>query len=340
MDELISVIIPVYNVEKYLKVCLDSVCGQTYANLQIILVDDGSTDASGDICDQYAKKDQRILVIHKENGGVSDARNDGMKAAKGEYIGFVDGDDWIEPNMYESMISFCQKYDLDVIAARFLEERTNEAKEDQYSGTFEIFTGIQMLEINLYGKGDRLVSNAVWDRLYKREVLQGLWFPKNKKNGEEICFSTEVFLRAAKCGYWDKGVYHYRIREDGLMGTGNRNATCFNPNTAMDSLTLMKEKSDLLYAAGHTDLGDESLFQYLYQVLQCIEKIYNRRVYRKYYKNFLQTYHSNKKWMLCYARKIRDCRRKIILYTSNFSVYLYICISKIKGILLINSGNK
>lgn len=333
MDELISIIIPVYNVENYLKACLDSVCGQTYANLQIILVDDGSTDSSGDICDRYAEQDKRIVVIHKENGGVSDARNEGLRIAKGAYIGFVDGDDWVDLDMYERMLCFCKKYDLEVVAARFVEEYVNKLARDQYSGEFDIFSGLQMLEINLVGKGNRLVSNAVWSRIYKREVLQGLLFPKGRNNGEEICFSTEVFLRADKCGYWDKGVYHYRIREDGLMGRGGRNKTHFNQNAATDSLVLMKEKADLLYAAGHTELGDESFFQYLYQVLQCMGKVSGKREYREYYKDLLKTYHSGREWMLNYAHRISDRRRKIILYVSNLSVWLYIHISKTKGSL-------
>lgn len=333
MNELISIIIPVYNIEKYLKNCLDSVCNQTYTSLQIILVDDGSTDSSGDICDQYARHDNRILVIHKENGGLSDARNAGMRVVEGAYIGFVDGDDWIEPDMYENMLEFCKKYDLDVIAARFIEERIDDVSKDQYSGVFEVFSGIQMLEINLYGKGNRLVSNAVWDRLYKRELLQGLLFPKGKCY-EDICFTTEVFLRADKCGYWDRGIYHYRIREDSIMGMGGRNKTFFNPNMITDYLVLMKQKADLLYAAGYTDLGDESLFQYLYQVLRCMENVSGKREYREHYRSLLQIYHSNKKWMLCYAGKIRNRRRKIILYTSTFSVWLYIRISRMKSILI------
>ena len=101
MGDLISIIIPVYNAEKYLYKCLESVCGQTYQQLEIILVDDGSTDSSGHICDEWAEKDERIGVIHKQNGGVSAARNDGLKASTGAYIGFVDSDDWIDPKMYE-----------------------------------------------------------------------------------------------------------------------------------------------------------------------------------------------------------------------------------------------
>ena len=108
----ISVIIPVYNVEKYLKRCLDSVINQTYKNLEIILIDDGSTDKSGNICDEYAAKDKRIIVIHKENGGLSDARNKGLDICTGDYISFIDSDDWIENGFYEYVVNNVKDNDL------------------------------------------------------------------------------------------------------------------------------------------------------------------------------------------------------------------------------------
>ena len=113
-DYLISIIIPVYNVEKYLRKCLDSIINQTYKKLEIILIDDGSTDNSGKICEEYAKKDDRIIVIHKENAGVSSARNRGIELANGKYIGFIDSDDWIEENMYETLYQNLLQFDVDI----------------------------------------------------------------------------------------------------------------------------------------------------------------------------------------------------------------------------------
>ena len=107
---LISVIVPVYNVEKYLAKCIDSIIAQTYTNLEILLVDDGATDSSGAICDEYAQKESRIRVIHKENGGLSDARNRGIAEARGEYLGFIDSDDYIDVDMYELLYNLIQKY--------------------------------------------------------------------------------------------------------------------------------------------------------------------------------------------------------------------------------------
>ena len=110
----ISVIVPVYKVEKYLDKCVESIVNQTYKNLEIILVDDGSPDNCPAMCDEWAEKDERIRVIHKENGGLADARNAGMDIATGDYIGFVDSDDWIEPNMYEVLLKNALKYDADI----------------------------------------------------------------------------------------------------------------------------------------------------------------------------------------------------------------------------------
>ena len=114
--KLLSVIIPVYNVKPYLEKCVESIVDQTYHNLQIILVDDGSTDGSQTICDELAQKDSRIVVIHKENGGLSTARNVGMDRAKGDYIAFVDSDDWLERNMYEVLINQLEAHDADLVA--------------------------------------------------------------------------------------------------------------------------------------------------------------------------------------------------------------------------------
>ena len=119
-NETVSVIIPVYNVEKYIRKCIESVCGQTYRNLEIILIDDGSPDKSGEICDEYAAADSRIKVIHLENGGVSRARNIGLDMATGKYIGFVDSDDYIRPGMYETLVDNMEKENVDTVICGFI----------------------------------------------------------------------------------------------------------------------------------------------------------------------------------------------------------------------------
>ena len=119
---LVSILVPVYNVGKYIRKCLDSILVQTYPKLEIILIDDGSTDESGKICDEYASKDARIMLIHKHNGGVTSARKAGLKMAKGEYIGFVDPDDWIEPNMYKEMLKCMLETKTDLVHTNRIKE--------------------------------------------------------------------------------------------------------------------------------------------------------------------------------------------------------------------------
>lgn len=115
MVKKLSIIVPVYKVEQYLNRCVDSILNQTYRNIEIVLVDDGSPDRSGEICDRYAKSDERVKVVHKKNGGVSSARNIGFSSSTGEYIGYVDSDDYIAPTMYEDMIDVLEKNDLDIV---------------------------------------------------------------------------------------------------------------------------------------------------------------------------------------------------------------------------------
>ena len=129
MEKTISVIVPIYNVEKYLDRCLKSIINQTYKNLEIILIDDGSPDNCGTICDEYAKKDNRIKVVHKDNGGLVKARNTGLDIATGEYISFIDPDDWIELNMYEEMIKIADETNTDIVRCGYYRDNDKESME-------------------------------------------------------------------------------------------------------------------------------------------------------------------------------------------------------------------
>ena len=175
MEPLISIIIPVWKVDRFLEKCLDSVINQTYRNLQIILVDDGSPDASGEICDLYAKKDQRIEVIHQKNAGVCVARNEAMKKVRGEYIGFVDPDDWISPDMFEYLYNGIVKYNTQMSVCRYY--RVTDGK-DTYSncdGEDCKFTRQQAIEdlVNRF-----IIRNVFWNKLLKGNFLMISVFQK------------------------------------------------------------------------------------------------------------------------------------------------------------------
>ena len=206
MNQLISVIVPVYNVEPYLDCCVQSIVDQTYKNLEIILVDDGSPDNCPAMCDAWAEKDDRVQVVHKENGGVSSARNAGLDMATGAYIQFVDSDDWILPDMTAALVSCAVKENADVVRCGYCEHVD--------SDTQEICTNSQTycpeynkLVIDIMNDG--LMSGAVWNKLYKRSVLDGIRFRSGYS--EDILFNYRVIQKKPKMVYITGTYYVYRV---------------------------------------------------------------------------------------------------------------------------------
>jgi glycosyltransferase involved in cell wall biosynthesis len=225
----ISIVIPVYNVEKYIKRCLDSVINQTYKELEIILVNDGSIDNSGNICDEYAKKDERIKVIHKKNGGLSDARNIGIENAVGNYIGFVDSDDWILPNMYESLLNLCEEHDAQIsICNVFTDENHINANNN-----FRIYDKQTIMELLLKDE----VPSYACNKLFKREIIGNLRFTKDKYY-EDLFDTYKFFNNANKVVKTEEMYYFYYInRADSI---------CNNPinelKKSLDSSSAFRER--------------------------------------------------------------------------------------------------
>ena len=210
---LISIIIPVYKVEKYLEKCIESVLKQTYTNLQVILVDDGSPDNCGKICDEYAKKDSRIEVIHKVNGGLSDARNVGIAKAKGKYIGFVDSDDYIKEDMYEILINLIKEYDADVSICNLYD--VIEGKEyirNKENGIKE-YNRIDILKEVLL---DKNIQSYAWNKLYKKELFNEIKYPIGKKY-EDIGTTFYIFEKCNKVVVTSEPEYYYLKRADSLV---------------------------------------------------------------------------------------------------------------------------
>lgn len=213
---LISIIVPVYNVKNYIEKCLDSICGQTYRNLEVIVVDDGSTDGSGALCDAYARKDNRIRVVHRENGGLSAARNEGLDMATGEYIGFVDSDDWIDPDMYQFLYDLLVTHDADVSVCSHYVESPRKIKIKYASD--------QVLDLSMPDAirllvEDNIIRNYAWDKLYKRSLFDdGLRFPQNRWF-EDLAIMYRVFYRTRKVVMKGHPKYHYMIRTDSITGS-------------------------------------------------------------------------------------------------------------------------
>ena len=212
-NDLISIIIPVYKVEKYLEKCIESVLKQTYTNLQIILVDDGSPDNCGKICDEYAKKDSRIEVIHKANGGLSDARNVGISKAKGRYIGFVDSDDYIKEDMYEILLNLIKKYDADVSICNLYDVIDgNECIRNKENGIRE-YSRLDILKEVLL---DKNIQSYAWNKLYEKELFDEIKYPIGKKY-EDIGTTFYLFEKCNKIVVTSEPEYYYLKRADSLV---------------------------------------------------------------------------------------------------------------------------
>ena len=213
---LISIVVPIYKVEPHLPQCLNSLVEQTYRNLEIILVDDGSPDGCGAICDAYAARDSRIRVIHKENGGVSSARNVGLAAVTGDLIAFVDGDDWIEPDTYERMYAHMTADPrLDVVycaATRFPVQE--QLLHMNYFPTGTVITGREMAEKMLVDK----ICSHMWLGLFKRFCWEGIVFPVGRTY-EDLAMTYRAFLPAAYVGFLTEPLYHYRMNDTSITQT-------------------------------------------------------------------------------------------------------------------------
>ena len=216
--QLISIIVPIYNVEDYLRQCLDSILEQTLSHFEVILVNDGSTDSSGDICREYVEKDSRFHYFEKENGGLSDARNYGIERARGEYLTFIDSDDYIDPLHLEYLYNTLMNNDADISVSNYMNYHTSidtfylhtfgDYYEKNYSSE-ELLDNLAILERN------DLSFSTIWGKLYKRSVFSFLRFPKGVI-GEDVALIYKIYTQVQKIVYFHKDTYIYRENESGI----------------------------------------------------------------------------------------------------------------------------
>lgn len=231
MNYLLSVVVPIYNVEKYLKKCLDSIINQTYKNLEIILVDDGSTDCSGKIADEYGKKDKRIKVIHKKNGGLADARNVGIDNASGKYIAFVDSDDWIDLNTYSESIKTMEKHNSDMFVFRAI---------SCYSDTeINIFNNNNFIEISNDKIFDywSIVGRGVCDKIFLKKYWDDIRFPFGKTS--EDVFVIYLLMAKAQHTILSSNIYYYYRQRAGSISKIK--------NVRIDSYEAYTKAKDFIY---------------------------------------------------------------------------------------------
>lgn len=240
---LISIIVPVYNVKDYLEKCLLTICEQTYKNLEIILVDDGSSDGSGELCDLFAQKDKRIKVIHQTNAGQSAARNRGLAIAQGEYLGFVDSDDWIEPDMYDFLYYLLIENGADIsICSRYI-EKGGKSVAKYSSGEQFMFDRVEAVRALAV---DKHVRNYMMDKLFRRRLFEGITFPENRVF-EDLAICYRVFYRTEKVVLQDTPKYHYVIRKGSTMQSK------YNPQREYQLFLAVSEQNDFILAEGIWD---------------------------------------------------------------------------------------
>lgn len=219
MKDLISIIVPVYNVEKYLEKCIDSIINQTYSNLEIILVDDGSPDNCGKICDEYAEKDNRIKVIHKKNGGLSDARNAGIEAATGEYIGFVDSDDVIAKDMYSCLLDNMKRFNTDISVCKMKKFKNEIELESKTRNKKKVFVLNQEEYLLKYFKiGSQTIEYYACNKLYKKNILENNQFPVGLTS-EDVFGTYKAILKSTQISICSEELYFYRQNAEGITGT-------------------------------------------------------------------------------------------------------------------------
>lgn len=254
MNTLITIGISCYNIAPYLPRAIDSVRAQTYANLEILIVDDGSTDGSGAVCDEYAQKDDRIRVIHKENEGLGSTRNVVLEEARGTYIAFLDGDDYVEPDMYETMLQAMREADVPLAICRYVEEC--ESAGVSVPVPHDAPSVVQTLPrdtlLTLYiEEDDRTpIRNAAWNKLYRADLIRQFRYPEHKLY-EDMVVTTQVIAACDKAVFVDRPLYHYIIDRGGsIMNRG------VNPRIITDQIPAYKEKSAFLRLIGRDDLAD------------------------------------------------------------------------------------
>lgn len=308
----VSVIIPIYNVEKYLEKCLDSIVHQSYKNLEIILVNDGSTDSSSKICEDYQKKDERIIVINKENGGLSDARNKGIDIATGEYITFIDSDDYIHKDMIGELMNIATNNDADISVCgfqKFFNESDSEIIDNMLLNTdIQLFNSQDILD-NFYSKISVNIIVA-WAKIYKMSLFNKIRYNKGKIHEDEF-IAHKLIFESKKIAYIPKKMYFYRIRKNSITGEK------FNKKR-LDKIEALEDRLKFANEKNLKNLYMQTLFCYCNDLILCYylikenykkEKKLQKILKDKFLNNYKNVLRSNK---MNIKQKIRIIMERII----------------------------
>lgn len=307
MGDKISVIVPIYKVEDYLHRCIDSIINQTYTNLEIILVDDGSPDNCPMICDEYAEKDSRIRVVHKKNGGLSDARNAGLDIATGEYIMFIDSDDFVDIEMMESMMKNMIDNNVDMVVCniKYVYEDREVVKYNQSDRILDRYEAMEE-----YLK-DGVVQAIACNKLYNKVMLDGIKFKLNKTNEDEF-FTYKVVDRCKKIYYNSKPFYNYLQRNTSIMGKYSIKRLD-GVEASYERLSFIREKYPSLYINEKRNFYN--LCIYSYQMILKDTGIDQDKKGRKILSNYIKNLKFTKDELKKY-----DFKDKLKIFMANISL--------------------
>lgn len=310
---MISVIIPIYNVEEYLDRCIESIINQTFKNLEIILVNDGSTDNCLDICKKWLKIDKRIKLIDKKNGGLSDARNAGMKIAQGEYISFIDSDDSISKDFYEIMYTILLKNNSDIVECNIIDVYDNIKPKDNNLSDFveKNYTSFEAIK-ELVKNND--FHQTVWNKLYKKSVISNINFPYRKLHEDEF-FTWKVFKNCTKLTKINCSLYHYYHRKGSIMETNYS----LNRLDALDARLERYVDLKLLYPSLEKELKISIVFPCIFS-MQKVLNMEDKQSVMIGKRKIEKIYNAAKLNRL--EMKQLSLKLKIWLYLSNYSVTL------------------
>lgn len=323
MKDLVSIIVPVYEVKKYLKKCIESLINQTYTNLEILLIDDGSTDGSSNICNDYAIIDKRIQVIHKENEGVSKARNKGIEIAKGDYITFVDADDYIDTHYIETLYNDCiiNKSDISIIGVKDINEENVILRESKsMKKTLDFISAFKELMCEKY------YTSVVWGKMYNKDLFNNVRFNIETKIGEDLEIIYKIFEKANRISInTEKKLYYCLMRNNSATAQQYNDKWKGEINICQNIINYMKEK--------HPKSAKYAIRRYIRINVTCIMKIIQSDDIDKNIKkienlkNNINKYSEDKYFKQTFANKV-----KIFLIYKNIYLLqkIYKTISKLK----------
>ena len=308
MEELVSVIVPIYKVEKYIYRCIDSIINQTYKKLEILLIDDGSPDNCGKICEEYSKKDNRIKVIHKENGGLSDARNTGINIAKGNYLTFIDSDDYVAEDYVEFLLNLLKENEADMSACKHTVVYNEKKYKNLGTKKYYIAEPKQIFEMLLYSDD---FDVSAWGKLYKKDLFCDIRFPKDRLF-EDAATTYKLIDMCKKIAFKSESKYFYVIRDDSIT-TKEFNSKKFDLIISTEEMvTYIKEKYPDLSKGCERRL----MYSYLSTLMNLAESDNQTENYKEYKKQLMEYIKKHKKEVLK-DKKIPK-RDRIALYSLTF----------------------